>query len=347
VVGFPVAPRREISVPDVSVIIPTFRRPSLLRAAVESVLSQRLLTATYEVVVVDNDPERSAEKAISSLTRSAPVVVRYVGEPRAGISHARNAGVTAAEGQYIAFLDDDEVAGPEWLSKLISTMRRCQADIVVGPVRPLFPRGVAIPKYAQKIYDSDARVPTGEPVKWASIGNALLLRDRCLAAAEPFDPKLGLSGGEDAVLFGLLRELGRRCVWCAEAAVTETIPLEKLRPAYLLRRALRGGQTTAYVPSALMHPQWLFVLRWMVIGATQVCLFGPLGIMLRLAGREEWLSAMAKAASGLGKVFWPRALHVRNYQINLSLKTASAYHVAKSRPVAAAGSQLDGPGSDR
>lgn len=346
-VGFPIAPQREISVPDVSVIIPTFRRPSLLHAAVESVLSQRLLTATFEVVVVDNDPECSAEKVISGLALSAPVVVRYVSEPRAGISHARNAGVTAAEGRYIAFLDDDETAGPEWLSKLISTMRLYRADIVVGPTKPLFPRGVAIPKYAEKIYDADARVPTGEAVNWAGIGNALLVRDSCLAAAEPFDPRLGLSGGEDSVFLGLLREQGRRCVWCAEAAVTETIQPEKLRPAYLLRRAFRGGQTTTYVPSALTQPQWLLVLRWMTIGAAQVCLFGPLGITLGLAGREEWLSAMAKAASGLGKMFWHPAMHVRNYQINLNFKMASAGHVAKSRPAAAAGSQLDGPTSDR
>jgi succinoglycan biosynthesis protein ExoM len=193
----------------------------------------------------------------------------------------------------------------------------------VGPVRPRYPPGIAVPSYAQLIYQRDARVPTGQPVRWSCIANALLLRDRCLSAATPFDPNLGLSGGEDSLLFGRLEEGGRRCVWCAEAAVIETIPAEKLRPAYLLRRAFRGGQTIAYVPSALASPQWQVVLRWMAIGAAQACLYGPWGIVLRLAGRDERLSAIAKAASGLGKVFWHPALHIRNYPLRLTPKSTS------------------------
>jgi succinoglycan biosynthesis protein ExoM len=308
---------------DVSVIIATFRRPGLLKSAVQSVLSQSGFAETVELVVVDNDPERSAEQLIAEVALSASLPVRYVSERRAGISHARNAGVAAAQGRYVVFLDDDEVAGSGWLSSLLGTARDYEADIVVGPVRPFYPRGVVVPRYAQKIYDRDARVPTGSVVRSSGIGNALLLRDRCLAAALPFDPKLGLSGGEDALFFGRLRDQGRKCVWCAEAAVTETIPADRLEPAYLLRRAFRGGQTTAYVPSALDHPRWQLVLRWMAVGAAQVCLYGPWGVVLRLCGRDEWLSAMAKAASGLGKLLWHPALHIRNYQLDLISKPAS------------------------
>ena len=169
----------------------------------------------------------------------------------------------------------------------------------------------------------DARVPTGSVVQSGGIGNALLLRDRCFAAAVPFDPKLGLSGGEDALFLGRLRDQGRKCVWCAEAAVSEIISADRLEPAYLLRRAFRGGQTTAYVPSALDHPRWQLVLRWMAIGTAQVCLYGPWGVVLRLCGRDEWLSAMAKAASGLGKLLWHPALHIRNYRLDLISKPAS------------------------
>jgi succinoglycan biosynthesis protein ExoM len=302
-------------VSDVSVVIATYRRPGLLKAAVRSVLSQAGFAATFEVVVVDNDPERSAEKLIAEVAQSASLPVRYVNERRAGISHARNAGVAAAQGRYVVFLDDDEAAGPGWLASLLATARNYEADIVVGPVRPLFPRGAVVPRYAQKIYERDARLPTGSVVQSGGIGNALLLRDRCFAAAVPFDPKLGLSGGEDALFLGRLRDQGRKCVWCAEAAVSEEIPIDRLEPAYLLRRAFRGGQTTAYVPSALDHPRWQLVLRWMAIGAAQVCVFGPWGLMLRISGRDEWLSAMAKAASGLGKILWHPALHVRNYRL--------------------------------
>jgi hypothetical protein len=99
--------------------------------------------------------------------------------------------------------------------------------------------------------------------------------------------------------------------------VTEDIPVDKLAPAYLLRRAFRSGQTTAFLPSALAHPRWGAVLRWMLIGAAQVCVYGTWSIALRLFGRDAWLGAMAKAASGLGKVMWPPALHIRNYQLGI------------------------------
>ena len=308
---------------DASVIIPTFRRPRLVQAAVESVLSQRGLTVAIEIVVVDNDPERSAQQIVAALARSAPLAVRYVCEPRAGISHARNTGIAASGGRYIAFLDDDESAPPQWFASLWSTAREYGADIVVGPVRACFPKGVFVPDYAESIYNRDAKAETGQLIEWSGIGNALIRRDRCLTAPMPFDPRFGLSGGEDVVFLRHLREQGRRCVWCAEGAVSETIPAEKLRPAYLLRRAFRGGQTTAYLPSTLARPQWPLVLRWMAIGAAQVCVFGPWAIALRLFGRKEWLSAMAKAASGLGKLFWHPALHLRNYQLRFMHKSTS------------------------
>jgi succinoglycan biosynthesis protein ExoM len=309
-----------VSAINVSVVIPTFRRPELLRAAVGSVLEQRGLTVGVEIVVVDNDPAKSAERTVADLAGSPAMALRYLCEPRPGISHARNAGVTASCGSYIAFLDDDEAASPGWLASLLSTMRDPAADIVVGPVRPHFPAGMAVSSYAKRIYDRDARAPTGQPIEWSGIGNALLRRDRCLSAPVPFDPRFGLSGGEDTIFLARLRERGRRIVWCAEAAVTEVIPEDKLTSGYLLRRAFRMGQTTAFLPSALAKPRWSVVLRWMLIGAMQVCIYGAWSIILRLLGRDAWLTAMAKAASGLGKVMWHPSLHIRNYQLDVGRK---------------------------
>ena len=303
-------------VTEISIIIPTYRRPELFRAAIRSALAQRDLSLGVEIVVVDNDPARSAQGACRDIAGDAAVPIHYVSEPRPGISHARNAGVAKSGGRHIAFLDDDEVAAPNWLSSLVATMRQYEADIVVGPVRPRYPDGIRVPGCAKRYYERDAGLPTGHAVAWRGIGNALLNRDRCFTTGTPFDPRLGLSGGEDSLLLARLIEAGRRCVWCAEAVVEEVIPPERLEPAYLLRRAFRGGQTTAYLPSALARPRWGVVARWMLIGAAQVSIFGPWGLALRLCGREGWLPAMCKAASGLGKVVWHPSLHIRNYQLD-------------------------------
>ena len=81
---------------EVSVLIPTFRRPELLRAAIESVLAQQQLTVDMEIVVIDNDPAGSARGVVADITSAGAMELRYVCEPRPGISHARNTGVAAS-----------------------------------------------------------------------------------------------------------------------------------------------------------------------------------------------------------------------------------------------------------
>jgi succinoglycan biosynthesis protein ExoM len=303
-----------------SVVILTFRRPQFACRAVRSALGQHGIDEAIEILVVDNDAQGSARAPIAGLAREAGAgrTIRYLAEPRPGISHARNAGVAAAAGEFIAFLDDDEIAGPDWLASFLATARRFAADIVVGPVRPIFPAGVAVSAYAAGVYTRDAALPSGSAVKWGGIGNALLRRARCFPGPVPFDPRLGLAGGEDSVFLALAIEAGCKLVWCADAAVRETVPADKLLPAYLLRRAFRAGQTTSFQPSALASPRWSAVARWMLVGSLQAAVYGPAGVALRLCGHSAWLPVLAKAASGLGKVLWHPALHVRNYRLGSS-----------------------------
>ena len=142
---------------EISVIIPTFCRPELLRDAVGSVLAQERVPIGMEIVVIDNDPTGSAEPIMAAIANSAAMEIRYLREPRPEISHARNAGVAASRGVYVAFLDDDETASPHWLASLLWTMRACEADIVVGPIRAHFPVGMAVSDYAQQVYNRDQR----------------------------------------------------------------------------------------------------------------------------------------------------------------------------------------------
>ena len=118
--------------PLVSIVIPTLDRPAALARALASVLAQRgLEPAALEVVVVDNSAGGSAAAALSLFPASA---FRLLSEPRPGIANARNAGVAAAAGEWVAFLDDDEEAQPGWLAALLDVARRTNADAVFGPV---------------------------------------------------------------------------------------------------------------------------------------------------------------------------------------------------------------------
>src|SRR3546814_10722062 len=115
-----------------SVVVPTFRRTASLRRTLGSCLRQcGIDPAAFEIVVVDNCPGGSARETVAAAAAGAPVAIRYVHEPRPGVSHARNAGVAAARGGLLIFLDDDEEASERWLASLIETQARFGTDLVL------------------------------------------------------------------------------------------------------------------------------------------------------------------------------------------------------------------------
>ena len=101
----------------VSVVIPTYNRAALLAEAVESVLAQSVLPA--ELLIVD-DGSTDATREVCSRW---PSPVRYIYQPNAGVSAARNRGIREARCRYIAFLDSDDVWRPEKLAVQLAVMR--------------------------------------------------------------------------------------------------------------------------------------------------------------------------------------------------------------------------------
>jgi succinoglycan biosynthesis protein ExoM len=300
--------------PEVTIIIPTYQRAESLRGALRSCLMQRMDSAqTFEIVVVDNSPDGSAAAVVADLKQES-VPVRYVHEPRPGISHARNTGFARARGRFLALLDDDEQASPNWLGYLIRTQQTCDADVVFGPVYPEFERRPERHlRFLQSFYTYTLKRPTGSLVGARSTNNALVRR-ACVHTPEPFAVDLGLSGGEDVVFFSQLCAHGARFVWCAEAVVTERIPPERTHWSYVWRRSFQRGQCRASTPMRLDPPRRLRTAFWMVIGAGQFMALLPAVCVLWLVDRESALSCVWKMIGGLGKVFWMRRFRPQAYQ---------------------------------
>ena len=116
---------------NVSIVIPTFRRPSSLARALASCAAQTRRNDT-EIIVVDNCPRASAEATVRAAAAKSPVPIRYEREGVAGVAAARNTGVAAAKGSIIVFLDDDQEAEPVWLAELLGAQERYDADAVFG-----------------------------------------------------------------------------------------------------------------------------------------------------------------------------------------------------------------------
>src|SRR6266540_1479939 len=90
--------------PSVSVVIPTYNRASLLREAIDSVLNQTF--NDLELIIVDDGSTDNTEEVVHSFTDHR---LMYLKQQNEGASSARNAGIQAATGEFIAFLDSDDL----------------------------------------------------------------------------------------------------------------------------------------------------------------------------------------------------------------------------------------------
>ncbi len=94
---------------DISVIIPTFNRGGMLREAVESVWRQTI--DNYELIVVDDGSTDESTLFLHNFPQA-----QLIRQPRQGVSAARNAGIAAARGRFLAFLDSDDLWLPQKLA---------------------------------------------------------------------------------------------------------------------------------------------------------------------------------------------------------------------------------------
>jgi glycosyltransferase involved in cell wall biosynthesis len=108
----------------VTVVLCTCNRCSSLPTALDSVAAQLLPDSViWEVVVVDNNSTDQTREVAGGYCRKYPERFRYVFEPQQGLSRARNAGICAARGEVIAFLDDDVIAEATWLKNLTASLQ--------------------------------------------------------------------------------------------------------------------------------------------------------------------------------------------------------------------------------
>jgi succinoglycan biosynthesis protein ExoM len=220
----------------IQVCVLTYKRPEMLRNALASLRAQVLSSPRVKMhlLVVDNDAAGSGQATFESALEGSPFPARYICEPTRGISNARNRALLESTGMdYIAFIDDDEVATSRWLHELYTTLQQTQADIVTGPVTPEF---LAAPQWiVQGGFFRMRPLPTGHPVDFVATANVLFRA--ALVGKYKFDSRFNATGGEDTHLFMRMKRDGLRLVWSQEAEVIETIPASRTKIKWMLHRA--------------------------------------------------------------------------------------------------------------
>jgi succinoglycan biosynthesis protein ExoM len=233
----------------ISICVCTYRRPALLERLLEELVRQETHGLfTYSVVVVDNDPEQSASAVTVGLAQQHPIPIAYHAEPERGIARARNRAVQSAQGDFVAFIDDDEQPIREWLLLLFLACTQRGVDGVLGPVKPHFdtepPRWISRGRFYER-----ADYPTGSVIDGGQgrTGNVLLRRNLFRPGELAFRPEFVT--GEDQDFFRRRIAEGRVFIWCSEAIAYETVPPTRWTRSYIVRKALMRGRYSAIEPT--------------------------------------------------------------------------------------------------
>jgi succinoglycan biosynthesis protein ExoM len=301
----------------VTIVIPTQRRVGPLARAVRSTFVQTGAAAVLELIVVDNDAVDSARERVAGLAAEAPFPVHYVHEPRAGVASARNAAMARAGGAFVAFLDDDEEAQPDWLGALLTVQGDCDADVVFGPVRTRLPDSVVEHReYLERFFARVDPAPAGPIDHYYGCGDSLLRIGALPEPKRPFSEDRNHSGGEDDLLFFEMRARGARFAWAPDAWVWEDPDPARLSLSYTIRRAFAYGQGATVECAAATPPDRIGVAGWMVQGVFQAAAFGGLALLQWLIGAPRRAFALERAARGLGKTLWWGPFEMRFYGLS-------------------------------
>lgn len=231
---------------DVSVVVPTFNRQLLLRRTLESLLHQRSESVRFEVLVVDNNSSDDTRAVVDAFANQWPKI-KYLFEPRCGVSHARNTGIAAARAPLIAFIDDDVEADPAW----IATIKRAfddhpDIDCVGGKIeaRWIVPPPAWLTENHWGAVALQAKKGDNPHVD-ASRASPCLMTANFASRRAALDHVGGFSPDylrdEDRELQLRLWAAGKRGLYVDAIGVTTEVPLERMTKAYHRRYYMRVG----------------------------------------------------------------------------------------------------------
>ena len=280
---------------NVTVVLCTYNRCQSLAKALASVAVSTLPESVdWEVVVVDNNSKDQTRAVVEDYCRRYPGRFRYLFEPQPGKSHALNAGIQKAQGDILAFMDDDVTVEPTWLQNLTRALHdgqwvgaggRILPDQIFSPPRwlPLQDR-YALAPFA--LFDLGPRAGTlTEP----PFGTNMAFQKKVFEKYGRFRTDLGPRPGseirnEDTEFGHRLLAAGEQLRYEPSAVVYHSVPENRVQKKYLLtwwfdkaradtRQFGIASNTRWFVagmPLYLFRRMAVWTVRWMVaVGSSQ------------------------------------------------------------------------------
>ncbi len=291
---------------EIAITIPTFKRPNHLLRTLGSIAKQRTSRKTA-IVLIENEAElrEGAEVAGPLFEDGTYKGIVIVAHDR-GNCHAYNAGWSIAlqkfpNLKYLAVIDDDEIAEPQWLEELCSTSEQNDAALVGGPQIPVFDE-VVREKWKTHPVFTPHYTQTGLVEIIYSSGNLLVRHDVLQTMPQPFfDLAFNFTGGGDSDLIHRSRRQGFRIAWCNEARIFETVPSRRVTWDWIQKRSLRNGQLSALIAHREANGSLLSNF-YVVAHSMALLIASPFRALLLFAKSGSLLSALYPVHIALGRL---------------------------------------------
>lgn len=255
--------RHPIEYHSFSVVIATYQRAAFLRKAIESVFNQRYPKDKVELIIIDNASPDDTAAVVQQAFVDAPIPCAYYVEPRNGLSYARNLGIAKARHEFVAQLDDDAIANPDWLAAFNRVINEQHALVVGGRVEKSFAPAFTPPpwyhsQYIKHFFGVNYR-DRGKEEKVFRIRHPLYLSGGNTAYAKRviehfggFRTDLGRNGqsllaGEEGFLNLVLERNDIPLYYTDDAYIHHYVGPDRLNKTHLRRKALWSGITNAIV----------------------------------------------------------------------------------------------------
>ncbi|UCF30159.1 MAG: glycosyltransferase family 2 protein [bacterium] len=233
-----------------SVVVCTHNRPALLASCLQSLADQSLAGDQYEVIVVDNNSTGSTGEVIDRFAGRVKNF-RSVVETDQGLSHARNRGWREALGEFVAFIDDDARAAPDWCERILGAFETVtpRPVLVGGRILPWYetpPPEWFVDELETREWGGTPRFLHGGNARYGFSGSNMAFAREVLDEYGGFSPAFGMEGGkrrvgeESELCFRIYAD--RPAFWYDPAIeVLHWVPVGHYRPGYHFMRGVQSG----------------------------------------------------------------------------------------------------------
>jgi len=287
---------------SISVIVPTYKRPELLNRCLTALFMQTMDASRYEIVVVDDGPTDDTRQVVLSWSKKGGSRVRYLAnDKRHGPAAARNRGWRTANGDIIAFTDDDCIPAADWLTVGSAPFADPTVHGVSGRII------VPVPSVPTDYEQTVAGLEHG-PFATANC----LYRRRVLSVVGGFDERFTVAWREDTDLEFALRAEGCRLVRQPAAIVVHPVRPAKWGISLTLQRN--------NIFNALLYKKHPLLYRWFIQTAPPwryyLALAALVWIGLALAMGSIWAAFLGMAVwLGLTTEFCLRRLATTSHRL--------------------------------